>query len=369
MSAPKLLFITGMLRSGTTLLEKLVNIYHPSATILYQPCMPIFTGVKNAFLNSLGYKSDRYPLGPLFCETRYRLDDFSVFLEGYRPKDWPGVAENVVNTNRYRGCLAEILPKLWLGLSGNSESEILGAKEVLCEEYTPHLARHGFKIIIILRDPRDIIASMNYGKASLHVGAVRPTLYNIRNWRKSVAFALHLNELGLVRYVRYEDLVQNPEQYLKDILFWLGMDTTTFQLDKRSGLKNNEGKNWSGNSSFSNKSTISTESVGQFKKVLPRMLIKYIEALCEPEMSALGYQSYAKSEEDFEIILNSFREPLAVKHLALPSDYSSSSDNIANEIFRRKLITCKDCSNETESEHYFLFKELGNNYRQFIVIN
>ena len=45
------LFVTGMLRSGTTLLDKLLSI-HPQALVHSQPLTPLYVKVKRAFLQT-----------------------------------------------------------------------------------------------------------------------------------------------------------------------------------------------------------------------------------------------------------------------------------------------------------------------------
>lgn len=363
------LFITGMLRSGTTLLEKLINTHHPSASVLYQPCMPLFTDVKNIFLASLGYAPVRYPLGHLFCETRYNAQDFAKFLEEYQPLQWSGLPDGLPKEITYQENFGKILPKIWSYIGCNQGSDVMGAKEVLCEEYTPYLATHGFQVIIIVRDPRDVITSMNYGEASRHVGAVRPTLYNLRNWRKSVAFALHLSRLGQAVYVRYEDLVRHPESCLRNILFWLGMSPIPLKIDISASLKNQKGEKWIGNSSFGGKNTISKTSVGKYKIFLPERLIEYIEAICYPEMVALGYQpdlTNVKLRDDFASIINNFSEPLTVNHAALPADYSTTAANTAIEKKRFELLNNNYQNlNEVMTEYFFIFGELQKIYREF----
>lgn len=366
MSATKHLFITGMLRSGTTLLEKLINTHHPASCILYQPCMSLFVDVKNVFLTSIGHASELYPLGHLFCESRYNVYDFNKFLEGYRPERWPGLPEAMPSSGRVQGNFIEILPEVWNGLGCCTRSDVIGAKEVLCEEYAPYLATGNFIVIIILRDPRDVIASMNYGDAARYVGAVRPTLYNLHNWRKSVAFALHLKEKNLARYVLYEDLVRGPANQLREIFSCLGTGSMHLNFDVKADLTNHKGEKWVGNSSFDEKPMISETSVCKYKNILPQMLIDYIEAICYPEMVALGYQpelSTEKLKKNFERIISNFREPLAINHTALPADYSTVAVNIAKENKRFKLLNNKYCSfDEAESEYIFIFKELQKIY-------
>jgi len=76
-------FITGFLRSGTTLLEKLVHAL-PGACIGPQPFPFLYYDTKRAFLRARGAGEERYPLGSLFREERYRPEDFHAFLRSHR---------------------------------------------------------------------------------------------------------------------------------------------------------------------------------------------------------------------------------------------------------------------------------------------
>jgi hypothetical protein len=48
----------------------------------------------------------------------------------------------------------------------------------------------GIHVVIILRDPRDMIASLNFSERDNATGSDRPVLYSMRIWRKSVATAI-----------------------------------------------------------------------------------------------------------------------------------------------------------------------------------
>ena len=54
------------------------------------------------------------------------------------------------------------------------------------------IIKNGVKCLIVLRDPRDVMSSIYYGKGKEFIGFSRPLLFNIYNWRKSVDFALKL---------------------------------------------------------------------------------------------------------------------------------------------------------------------------------
>src|SRR2546423_3408897 len=77
------LFVTGMQRSGTSLLDRLLA-GHPALSILSQPFPFVFLQAKRDFLRARGDASAHYPLDPLFLEERFTPDDLSHFLATYR---------------------------------------------------------------------------------------------------------------------------------------------------------------------------------------------------------------------------------------------------------------------------------------------
>ncbi len=94
-------FITGFLRSGTTLVEKLVHAL-PGACIGPQPFPFLYHDTKRAFLRARGLEDERYPLGHLFGENRYRPEDFEAFLAHHRLTR-EAVAESFARMQHYSG--------------------------------------------------------------------------------------------------------------------------------------------------------------------------------------------------------------------------------------------------------------------------
>jgi hypothetical protein len=233
------LFITGMLRSGTTLLEKLL-CNQPQLSVLSQPFPYLFLETKRQFLRQRGHADERHPLGPLFREERYGPDDFAAYLSAEllpqaRVTDWLQAMAG------YSGQWTEIADPAALteGLGAASFSLVLrilnrrlrhrpdargfGSKEILCEEYLPYLLGEGFDCLLVVRDPRDVIASMRSGCGDRFVGAARPLLYELRNWRKSAAFAQSLAGHRRFHLVRYEELVTEPSRVLDALADALGL--------------------------------------------------------------------------------------------------------------------------------------------------
>lgn len=297
------IFVTGMQRSGTTLLDKLLGL-------LSQPFPLLFVDAKRTFLEGLGWM-ERYPLAPLFLENRYRPEDFTRFLASFR---WDSrrlaslFAEMEGFSGQYYRWEPSLLAQLLPSLDGSdlatvvarlcrSSGELCGFKETTCEEFLPYFLERGCGLLL-LRDPRDVLASLNGGRGEEFAGKRKPTLFNLRQWRKSVAFALALQRHPRFLALRYEDLVTRTQEQLDRIAQLLGM-AADFDADL---------PDWSGNSSHVVHRGIGTGSVGTYMERLSPEVIAFIEAACHPEMRLLGYEISLRPEDAPEV-LRSFADP------------------------------------------------------------
>jgi hypothetical protein len=352
------LFITGTYRSGTTLLQRLINA-HPSAGIFPQPCAPLFFHAKNKFYQKQDLQK-YFPIDPSFPEVGFSWEELYGFLElenfntlnlklifeqieKYKGIFTPGVRE--LEDKIKEGNFLKIHSQI-LSLLNKEGKPYIGSKEILCEEFTPYFIRKGIKTIIIIRDPRDMICSLNLGKGSEFTGEIRPLLYSLRLWRKSIAFSiLNLSSPDFMM-IRYEDLVADPHNVLKEIFSFLGLDPEVNIF---------MGESWKGNSSFGELNSVSGSSVGNYKKMLDQNTIAYIENVCRPEMNWTGYEL----ENDHLRIENIrlYWEPFKVSHHSFESGYSSDPINIMDEILRIKLLREKNIRKE-EQLPYFLFPEV-----------
>ena len=323
------LLVTGMQRSGTTLLEKLLAS-HPEISVLSQPFPLLFVEAKRAFLREFLGESPAYPLGPLFGEERYTPADLVRFLAGWRlgPAE---VREVFAAMEGFSGqytrfapaeletALADLAPgdlmdavsHLYRALSGSPEARVHGGKETICEELLPFLLSRGCRGLVILRDPRDVLASLNHGQGREHGGRLKPTLYNLRNWRKSVAFALHLEPLPGFAWIRYEDLVAQSAEVLARLAAFLGV--SPFEDDLFiSGIRDKDGRLWAGNSSHGALHGVSASSVGAWREMLPPGVARFVEAACYPEMVRLGYP-VSLAWDEVPGVLASFEDPYGLE--------------------------------------------------------
>jgi Sulfotransferase domain len=233
-----------------------------------------------------------------------------------------------------------------LKLLNHESKSLVGSKEILCEEFTPFFIRNGVKSIIVIRDPRDIICSLNFGKGSEFTGEIRPLLYSLRLWRKSIAFSMLNLSLPHFMMIRYEDLVTDHQKVLKEIFSFLEIAPQTKTVIDES---------WKGNSSFGELSSVSDSSVGNYKKMLDENTLAYIENVCRPEMNWAGYELVNDHLRIENIRL--YREAFKVNHKNFDAGYSSDPKNILEEILRIKLLREKKIIRQEEQESFFLFPQ------------
>lgn len=350
--APPTLFVTGMQRSGTTLLDKLLA-GHPEVSLLSQPFPFLFLHAKRQLLRQLGGPEDPYPLGSLFRETRYRPEDLVPFLARLRldratlrelfeaMQGWSGQGERF-DPGQVAAALDRLAPgdfhatvaQLYRALAHRPAARWCGGKEILCEEFLPYLLDRGCRCLLILRDPRDVVASLNSGRGEDFGGRRKPTLFNLRNWRKSVAFGLALAGRPGFLALRYEDLVAAPLAELDRIAALLGIspfDESWFA----AGLRDQAGQPWSGNSSHLAFQGIGRDSVGAYARLLPPDVIAFVEAACQPEMRRLGYAVGLPAEEA-PAVLCGFVDPYAGERPELAACDSAASRE--DEVRRLRLL-------------------------------
>lgn len=351
------LFITGMVRSGTTLMDKILAV-QPASCIFSQPLPYLFRELKRRYLGSLDAKDEYYVLNNYFNEDRYRWNELSAFLakeqiapdeldsilsamEGYSGQ---GTAIHNIYDNdiRIKESFGEIVTRLLYSNCKDDVFSYVGLKEVLCEDFIPFMKTVGFKSILILRNPYDVLTSIHYGKGSKYTGVRRPSLFHLRNWRKSVAFASLFKDDADVLVVKYEDLLINPTEQLGLLSSFIGCEIDLAFMENAT---------WKGNSSFTesgSKDILNKGSLNRYLEILPLSMIQYISYVCEAELKLLGYPLYHSSD----YLLEMYQEPITIETEDFAQDYSSSAENIGLEHLRRNFLQ-KDCS-ETDKYRYFL---------------
>lgn len=366
------LLVTGPYRSGTTLLDKLLNS-HPHLGVASQVLQVLLFEVKKKFLEERDIEQ-RYPIGHLFLEKRYSLDDFSQYLiTNYLSSDEvikileksrnysgtlnPEIINHYLNSELPKeGTFFQVFEQIFLSISSYFDDKNvtwLGTKEILSMEFVPALIASGVRIIQIIRDPRDVVASTIFGDS---MGKALPLLYTLRMWRKQIAlYCQYLNDNNF-KSIRYEDLVYKPWFTLDKITTFLGV-TNFNRTAFLNGIHDQTGDQWGGNSSYASYNSISSSSVGRYKEKLPPEIIRYIEAACYPEMKLMDYVFTQRpgdiSTIDKEGLIGLDTEP--GKKEGFPLDYSLNQDNLTAEIERLSKLE-GEVSLET-ARLWFIFPE------------
>ena len=332
------IFITGMQRSGTTLLEKLFG-QQPHISMLSQPFPLLFVETKRRFLREHCGGDDAYPLGHLFDECRYTASDLAAFLTRWRASraeletlfaqmsGYSGQYTRFTEEQLDRAFaavtadddFATVVDKLLHGLAQRPEARWFGSKEANCEELVPYLLEHGFRCAIVIRDPRDVVASLNHGHGATYGGAVKPTLFNVRSWRKSVGFALQCERKPQFGWVRYEELVRDPAATMRELSAHLDVELAPADFTR---LRDASGEPWRGNSSHRVHDGVSASSIATFRTVLPAEVSAFIEAACLPELQLLGYET-SLTRADAVRILHEYREPYAITRKGMDADLAT----------------------------------------------
>ena len=349
------IFVTGAPRSGTTLLERLLAA-QDGISMLSQPFPLLFLEAKRAFFATLGIGDEPYPLGHLFLETRYRSGALARFLGGWRAgrADLDAWFARMArysgqytrfDTLRLDAAFGQITPaddfagvvnKLDRLLGTSPDARWYGSKETIGEEFIPALLDRGFRCIVILRDPRDIAASLNHGRGTEFSGSLKPTLFNIRTWRKSVAFVLEHDGRPRFHWCRYEDLVTDPGGELVRLATATGLGPIARERVEGE-LRDAAGAVWRGNSSHREHRGVGTSSVGAYRNVLPREVAEMIEASCLPEMQCLGYDTTLTRSRALQVI-DEFREPYHISRSELACD-GATPENATIEARRLQQVS------------------------------
>ena len=342
-----------MVRSGTTLLEKMLGS-HPQIDILSQPLPLLYRHLKEKFYQSIDYPETYYVLNNLFNEKRYTEEDFTSFLKDYclteeelkkivhKMQGWSGQKTSLYNWEN------NMMEELESGTLFNWYKQMLdeyclstgevqrGSKEVLVEEFVPHFINHDMNVLVIVRDPRDVITSLNFGKGTEYAGEYRPTLFHLRNWRKSVAIINTFAHEENFHTVRYEDLIQMKPDVLNGLIRFLEIQDYNFS-SLNNKILNRDGKEWQGNSSTTSFNGIDSSNMEKYKNFLSAKTIRYIEFMCQNEMKTMGYELENNCGfTDYDP--SQYKENCKIENVGMDPNMSIARKELDMEFQRQRLL-------------------------------
>ena len=308
------LFVTGMFRSGTTLLARMLNA-HPDIALASDPFLPFLKHLRDEVAREAIGERAPVPQGPLadyFADTpgltlfravqQASLDrplsaaEWSRLLPIVRAYAEPFSQHLAVRFHELRGATFRELYLNMLQLTravyGEGTARYAGHKEVWADEFTPalHRAFPQLKSIHVVRDPRAVCASKNVAADKY------PWLFLIRQWRKLASLAWIAADDSPYRpnalLIRYEDLVHDPAATAERICAFLGVESAAAMIDPNH-LRDGDNTSWRRNSSYGDltqERSISSKGAERWKRVLSDAEVELIEQLTFPLMSLFGYE-------------------------------------------------------------------------------
>jgi hypothetical protein len=342
-------FITGQPRSGTSLLCEIIAHY-PKIKSVPQP-FPLLLYFLSSTFNEQQNQSKYYPITPLFLENNTFQDYWLSFLTNYDvPKK--KMSEIVLKSQRYSGVYSKSFLKNQFDNFEGSFYDLINKtsscviKEVFAEDYIPYFLHLKTPTLLIIRDPRDMIASLQEGN---QMGDLRGIYFHLLMWRKSVAFALEYNSSPHFKFILLEDLLNDLPSQLKALESFLGNQHFP------TGLL--EGKlifsEWKSNSNSEDipKQVISRTS--DRKDHLTQEQKVFIETICFPEMKALNY-AIDWPVNKLEHYLQNIADPISYVKEAFPSNWVWTENTSNQELKRIKLLKTTE-QNQEIIKKYFLF--------------
>lgn len=302
-------FITGMFRSGTTMIARMLNT-HSQVACASDPLRPLLNSYRYAIADA-DYKSTHSRFDPLddyFMSgsdlLKKILDaDFDIPMEEKHDELFKSVRQRATQFSRlwatsldprrrfatYKDFMDYALDHINTVYGNDRDIYITAFKEVWTNEFVPAFLRSypDSKAIILVRDPRAVVSS------NIASGGKYPVFFLSRQWRK-LSFLANL----LVRehprniyVIRYEDLVENPELEIKKLTDFMEVPFEEELLDISNYL-DGDNKHWKQNThyDYETKMTINTDSLHRWRNALQDPELLLIELICRDWMEYFGYK-------------------------------------------------------------------------------
>ena len=300
---------------------------HPDIVCASDPMRPLINSFRYDLANdTFRSKNSRYaPLDDYFIHNQ---DLLNSLLQGDlnqaiscpshdllsavqdRASAFSGLYSESIDLNQplvtYRDAVAYLFETIQRSYAKGKDYRLIAFKEVWSNEFFPAL-RRGFpnaKCLMIIRDPRSVVAS------KIATGEPYPYGFMGRQWRKLACLSAYLNHhyKNDVLLVRYEDLVSNPEAYIRNICSFCEVAFKEELLDM-SLYKDGRNEEWKQNTSFSDSATTSINkgTLDKWKSILSPSELSTLELYTYDWMQAFGYTPENTLEDLLNVNLNTYK--------------------------------------------------------------
>ncbi len=317
MSTP--LFSVGTSRGGTTFFARIMSL-NSNVRMASDPFLPLFRSYRTAVLrrdvdaafdeaqplNDYYFSATQITMMKAIANaelaTALPVGEFERLIPRLRARMGLAATEVVDHLDNLNGVTYQELfhsgMQLLENAYGAKDVSWVGFNDNWAVEFLPALLRAfpGSKGIIIVRDPRAAMASAMKLRVNDPSKAKKvPLMYSFaHHWRKHAAFAYDLLQRpefsGRLKTVRYEDVVTDPEQSVRNVCEYLGVEFNPAMLDTQK-FRPLKGAKWDGHSNFDAPAKgIYTNSISAWKSFLSEGAVQMIEYVCGPEMSLHKYE-------------------------------------------------------------------------------
>lgn len=393
MSMKNTVFSSGTSRGGTTFFTRILSV-NEKVKVSSDPFLPIFKHFYAAVMKSAGIEcSPDAPMSDYYfsrtsiekmkilqessLDLKIEKKELAIIIEKLKSRMNLAAKEVIPYCDTINGSTyEEILVNGFKALRSAyniSENDFCGFNDNWISEFFPVLAKSfpDSKFFTIIRDPRGSIASVEQLRKKNP--ELAPSIYSfLRSWRKHASFVFncknnsHLNNKLYI--VKYEDVVTSPEIEISKVCKFLNVRFSKNMLNTEK-FRPVEGKSWGKYSHHKDtpESGIYSDAVDKWKTTLDKNIVSFIEHVCMPEMSLLGYMPEFKNlTNPTDLTTDSLNAFLNNEKIAAGWKHNPKLEwhhEMALENFRYTLLKMNNIDNNIIQEN-FLFNELYNEVKR-----
>ena len=360
-SNTKKIVVSGMIRSGTTLISRIINA-HSKIRIGSDLLLFIF---KLCLYRQLRYKSmikesfDKFSLSPGYQDNIYtdtvklisktnlnieiKSEDKDVIKSKFKETLYmePDFDINLNKILEYQ-TYGMLIDYIYNKIAADQDIEYVGTKEAYFDDFKPWLDERypGNKYIHIIRNPLAIYSSIKNLQKSY------PLIYILHHWRKHIAHAVYNQYKHNALIILYEDLCKYPEKTIQSICSYLDLSFESDMLvDTNWSMLN--GKQWVSNSSY---------KMENLRSLYVDSLDKWKEDLTDEDMMMANYFCYGEINkyypDVFETKIQTIEQNIFTEILLPTKIERSSFSSIINEISYTKNHLTKIWEYEQKRNKY-----------------
>lgn len=379
------LFSTGTARSGTTLFARILSV-NKQIKLTNDPFLPIFRSFRTELIRQT-IEPEFDALLPLedYYFSEKKINRMKIIQNGDLNLSFPKnqkialdaqlKARVPLGAKELSPFIGQLQGDTYCNLFQNGlnliekahnaeDTKWCGFNDNWIVEFFPLLAKAfpDAYFIVIIRDPRGTMASSM--KLREKEPDLVPLMYSFaHHWRKHVAFSrmLRVNPVmkDRVAIIRYEDLVNDPENLVGKLCQDLGVDFELSMLDTEK-FRPFRGDKWTPWSNFNvPEKGIYIDATTSWRKYLSKGVIEFIEFICDPEMRLVGYDPEVydgglPSGEVMRFLLEDDKISTGWR-----GGHESWDNEHAYELFRKQALKLdKELLSTEMLEKFFLFEDV-----------